>query len=147
MLRKVLFCIAVSFLSFALNAQDNLKDQADDISPLLTDAKVFYENDNVKYRYLLFTRGWEHITTLLVVQKFTADSDYPQSDYILAASEAFYGLGNEYVFAVESVVKTGDGFLFTLPGWHSYYNVETVLTVLIDTDCNIIEETGLVSED
>lgn len=128
MIRKY-FLLILTFVSILLFSDDNIGDYSKSIHYLLDEVNVFYQDDNVRFRYLIFRGGYDNVSAHIVIQKFEVDHDGQNIPYELINSVEFSEINKVYNFDIKSITKNDYNFTITLDAVHSYIHDETEIEI------------------
>lgn len=143
-MKKRIVLLFIIFSSINLFAETSLLKYSDSLDPLLEDVRIIYQDDQYRYRAMVYRGGFEHISAYLLLQKYSVNYDGQENPYTLISSVSIDEINNIYNFEMESIKKNEDGFTIILDAVHSYMYEETQITIFISDNLEYEISSGLI---
>lgn len=144
-LYKILSILIFLLATINISADDSLEDYSDTINPLLDEIIVFHQDDEVRYRALIFRGGYEHVSAFIVIQKFSVNHNGQANPYKLTSSLTIDEINKVYNFGIKHIVKNESDFIITFNATHSHLYKKTEIELKLSESMNYEIISGLVN--
>lgn len=136
--------IVFLFMSIWTNADEaRFLDHSGTIHPLLDEVAIIHQDEDSRYRALIFRGGYEHISAYIVFQKFSIEQNGRDRYYHLVSAITIDEINYIYNFGIDTIKKDDRGFLVILEGTHSYTYDDVTIEIHLSEDLEYEIVSGL----
>lgn len=145
-MKREVVLIILLLIPLYLTSEDSLINNSMNLHELLDEVKIIHEDDSLRYRLLIYRRGYEHVTGYLIIQKYSVNHDGSSTPYKLLKSATINEINKIYNFKIKSVTRLVNGFNIILNATHSYSYENTTIEISITDDLSYEINSGLVDK-